>query len=154
MIAIEAASVVSGVVTGNDLILKKFNNTTMNAGNVRGPQGVKGDKGDLGEPAPVAAWTAPALLNGWVNNGAPYELAGYYLDRRIVYLKGLIRTGVLGSPAFVLPVGFRPAQLLVINTISNNAIGRVDVSADGSVTPVAPSSSAYVSLDGLSFRIA
>ena len=47
MIAIEAASVISGVVDGNNLILTKFNGTTINAGNVRGPQGVQGVPGSI-----------------------------------------------------------------------------------------------------------
>lgn len=39
MAAIEAASVISGVVNGDNLILTQFNGTTINAGNVRGPIG-------------------------------------------------------------------------------------------------------------------
>lgn len=154
MKAIEAASVIKGVVNVNNLILTKFDGSTIDAGNVRGLKGDKGDKGDLGEPAPVAAWIVPAMLNGWVNFGAPYETVGYYLDRRQVYLKGLIKSGVVGSPAFVLPLGFRPALLNIINVISNEATGRIDVTSAGSVEPKLPSSNSYISLDGLSFRIA
>jgi hypothetical protein len=42
MEAIEGASVVDGEVIGDDLILTKFDTTTINAGNVRGPAGVTG----------------------------------------------------------------------------------------------------------------
>lgn len=48
MLAIEGASVVDGAVVGDDLILEKFNGSTINAGNVRGPQGVQGDPGTDG----------------------------------------------------------------------------------------------------------
>lgn len=43
MLAIEASSVVSGAVVGNNLILTKHDGSTINAGNVRGAQGVPGD---------------------------------------------------------------------------------------------------------------
>lgn len=39
MAAIEAASIVSGYISGDDLILTRFDATTVNAGNVRGPAG-------------------------------------------------------------------------------------------------------------------
>lgn len=42
MLAIEAGSVVSGAVSGDNLILTKHDGSTINAGNVRGPQGVTG----------------------------------------------------------------------------------------------------------------
>ncbi len=47
MIAIEAASVISGIVTGDNLILTKFNGSTINAGNVRGPAGPQGPAGSI-----------------------------------------------------------------------------------------------------------
>lgn len=47
MLAMEAATVVSGVVTGDNLILKTKNGTTFNAGNVRGPQGAQGPVGSI-----------------------------------------------------------------------------------------------------------
>ncbi len=45
MLAIEAASVVSGAISGNDLILTKHDGSVVNAGNVRGPQGNVGAQG-------------------------------------------------------------------------------------------------------------
>lgn len=42
MIAIEASSVVSGVISGNNLILTKHDGSTIDAGNVRGPTGSPG----------------------------------------------------------------------------------------------------------------
>jgi hypothetical protein len=42
MLAIEAASIVSGTISGDNLILSKFSGATVNAGNVRGPKGDTG----------------------------------------------------------------------------------------------------------------
>ena len=52
MAAIEATAVVSGAVSGDNLILTKKNGTTVNAGNVRGP---KGDTGNTGATGPQGA---------------------------------------------------------------------------------------------------
>ena len=59
MLAIEAGSVVGGEIVGDDLILTKHDTTTINAGNVRGPQGIQGiqgiqgDTGDTGPQGPI-----------------------------------------------------------------------------------------------------
>lgn len=47
MLLIEAASVVSGVISGDNLILTKHDGSTINAGNVRGPQGIQGIPGAI-----------------------------------------------------------------------------------------------------------
>lgn len=47
MLAIEAQSVVGGHIDGDDLILEKFDESTINAGSVRGPQGDQGPAGDV-----------------------------------------------------------------------------------------------------------
>lgn len=47
MLIIEAASVIAGIVTGDNLILTKRDGTTINAGNVRGPQGSQGVPGSI-----------------------------------------------------------------------------------------------------------
>lgn len=48
MLAIEAQAIVGGAVQGNNLILTRHNGEIINAGNVRGPQGLKGDQGSQG----------------------------------------------------------------------------------------------------------
>lgn len=53
MIAIEAASVINGGVVGNNLILTRKNTTTIDAGNVRGPQGIAGPVGPTGPTGPI-----------------------------------------------------------------------------------------------------
>jgi len=59
---IEAASVVSGQVVGDDLILTKFDSSTINAGDVRGPQGIKGDPGDDGVGIPAGGTEGQILV--------------------------------------------------------------------------------------------
>lgn len=49
---IEDQAIVDGEIVGDDLVLTKNNGTLVNAGNVRGPQGVPGPPGGLGE-API-----------------------------------------------------------------------------------------------------
>jgi hypothetical protein len=55
MQAIENASVVSGTVTAGNLILTKFNGTTINAGSVIGPTGPTGPTGEVTTAAMNAA---------------------------------------------------------------------------------------------------
>lgn len=99
-------------------------------------------------------WTEPSpLLNGWVNFGAPFNNAGYYKDPQgRVFLKGLVKSGSISTtlPIFTLPVGYRPAGSEVIVTISNGAIGRITVQADGDVI-AENGSNVWFSLDNASF---
>jgi hypothetical protein len=63
-------------------------------------------------PPPVntpTAWVAPALLNGWTQQGGGYTKIGYRKIGDIVYLRGNVASGgTTGSPVFILPVEFRP----------------------------------------------
>lgn len=81
MLAIEAASVVAGIVSGNNLILTRFDGSTIDAGNVRGPKGDTGDTGPAGVQPPTgcmlpfAGATAPT---GWLLcNGAEISRTTY-----------------------------------------------------------------------------
>lgn len=97
----------------------------------------------------------PAFTNSWVNYGSPYSNAGYIMrPDGWVALIGVIKSGTLGSSAFTLPPGFRPSKLQSLLTLSNGAAGRVDIGADGTVTPISPSSNLSVVLDGLHFKAA
>lgn len=55
MLAIEAACIVDGDVVVNDLVLTRHDGTTINAGNVRGPQGPQGIQGPIGNTGPAGA---------------------------------------------------------------------------------------------------
>lgn len=93
------------------------------------------------------------FMNSWVNFGTSDAPAAFWRDPLgWVYLRGLIKNGAVGSAAFTLPPGFRPPLRETFVTISNGAVGRVDVQADGLVIPQAPSNNTYVSLAGIRFR--
>ncbi len=47
---IEDSAIVGGHIDGDDLILERFDAGTVNAGDVRGPQGLVGPPGDMGGP--------------------------------------------------------------------------------------------------------
>jgi hypothetical protein len=100
-------------------------------------------------------WTAPTFTNSWVNYGNGYSNAGYYKDPfGIVRLRGMISGGTMAFAAFTLPSGYRPETKLLCSTISNAAAGRVDIGTDGTVTVFTPSTNAWVSLEGITFRVA
>jgi hypothetical protein len=102
------------------------------------------------------AFIAPTLVNGWINYGAPHTNAAYYKDKEgRVHLRGLIKNGTAtgGTILFTLPAGYRPSTSgqSVFAVISNNALGRVDVKANGDVVVIV-GTNPFLSLDGISFR--
>ena len=99
------------------------------------------------------SYVVPNFLNSWVNlTPAEYNPAGYYKDAfGRVYLRGMISSGTVNAAAFTLPAGYRPEWRILCAAVSNFALGRVDVFANGDVMPVSPSNNAWVSLDGVSF---
>jgi hypothetical protein len=95
---------------------------------------------------------APNFQNGWLNFGAGFQTVAFYrdvFDR--VHLKGLIKSGTIGQPAFTLPVSYRPASRCMYMVNSNAGVGRVDIYADGRVT-VEQGVNTWAGLDGISFR--
>lgn len=94
------------------------------------------------------------FLNSWVNYGSNWADAAYWRDPfKIVHLRGLIKTGTVGSAAFTLPPAFRPEANETFSVLSNSALGRVDVQTDGQVIPASPSSNTWVSLSGITFKV-
>jgi hypothetical protein len=91
--------------------------------------------GELSALLSPPAIITPAMLNSWVNWGPPHPGAGYFKVGQFVCIRGLIKSGVIGSAAFILPAGFRPKERELFATISNFAIGRLDVFPTGEVTP-------------------
>lgn len=99
-------------------------------------------------------WNAPTLTNSWLNYGTPFNPTGYWRDPNgVVHLRGVIKSGTIGSSALTLPAGYRPANSEIFVAISNGAIGRAVVDASGGVTPDI-GSNVYFSLDGMTFRAA
>jgi hypothetical protein len=100
-------------------------------------------------------WTYPQFLNGWENYANSYQSASYRKgpDNR-VYLSGLIKGGTTGgtTPAFILPVGYRPTARHIFPTIGNSpTLGRIDVSEHGEIF-IYYASTSWVTLDGISFE--
>lgn len=101
----------------------------------------------------VEASIAPTLLNSWVNYGAPFIPSHYYKDASSrVHIEAVVHSGVVGSPVFTLPVGYRPPATHLFAIDSNGAHGQVSVASNGDVT-VGIGSNVYASLSGISFRV-
>ena len=102
----------------------------------------------------IGATNQPAFLNGWLNYDVTYNSAAFRKDALgYVHLKGLVRSGGVGSDIFVLPVGYRPALRAIFAGLnaSNNAVGRIDVLPTGNISPQLTSNS-WVSLEGITFK--
>jgi hypothetical protein len=108
-------------------------------------------------------WTAPTLLNSWVNYGSSSD-AGYYKDSLgRVNLRGFIKDGTVDNTngvIFTLPAGYRPGTDLIFSALGSNAaesaaeIARIDVRANGNVMAIPINTfvtGAYCSLSGISF---
>jgi len=81
------------------------------------------------------------FTNSWVNYSIGYHQEAQY--RRIgdvVELRGMIKSGTIGSAALTLPVGFRPGggHHLFPTDSNANAHGRVDAQSDGQIIPRVP----------------
>lgn len=148
------ATIVS-VINGNLDAANLANNavTTPKIANLAVTEGKVADKAITpGKLSDQPAWIVPTFLNAWVNHSAQYNSAGYYKDSLgIVHLKGLVKSGTIGAAIFNLPAGYRPLTQYLTATISNSAIGRIDVTATGDVL-AALGSNAWISLDLVSFR--
>ena len=93
------------------------------------------------------AWITPTLLNGWVKHDSEPK---YFKDTLgLVRLKGNLKSGVLDTKAFILPVGYRPSNTARIPIVSDT-YGRLTIASDGSI--IIYSGSNIFSLDGISFR--
>lgn len=96
--------------------------------------------------------TVASFNNSWTNYGSPYYEVSYRKDVfNVVQLRGVLKSGTVGSSAFTLPPGFRPTKTLKLAVVSNDAIGLLEIASSGAVTPKSPSSNVYVSLDNISF---
>jgi hypothetical protein len=101
-----------------------------------------------------ALWTpVTAFLNGWLNYGGTYTPAAYRKVNDLVYLRGLIKSGTLSTPAFNLPVGYRPAWDHHFTGLSNSALAGIRVFQDGRVTPGDPGNNVWIALDGIVFGV-
>lgn len=96
----------------------------------------------------------PPFLSSWVAFDATTDqIPGFWRDPfGWIHLRGVAKSGTVGSPLANLPPGFRPPSRERFVVISNDAVGRVDVEPDGDIVPLSPSNNTYVSLSGIRFR--
>lgn len=100
------------------------------------------------------AWTPATLTNGWVNYGSGLPDAAYRkLSSGEVLLRGTIRSGTIGQPAFTLPAGYRPGATGEVaasgGSTSSSILTVVNFKATGAITVTVGSYFAY--LDGVRF---
>ncbi len=104
------------------------------------------------------AWITPTLSNGWVDVGLGYNPFGYWRDSfGVIHLRGLIKSGPVGSVICTLPTGYRPANRESLPAIAsdgvNYAICRIDVATNGEIYQVGgPNYALALWIDGLTFR--
>jgi len=103
----------------------------------------------------IGAPGQPPFLNGWTNTGLSYvPAAGYYKDPfGVVHLKGDIKSGIITTTAFRLPVGYRPGHELDEVILQSPGSGAdLYISPDGYVN-VDTGSNSTAFLDGVTFRV-
>lgn len=103
------------------------------------------------------AWITPTLLNGWGGfNQNGYTTARFFKDSMgYVHIDGLIKGGsvVAGTTVFVLPVGYRPSQVLSSASMSastdevTTSLTRIRVGTDGQVQLSSGALSGFVVLN-------
>lgn len=103
----------------------------------------------------------PSFQNSFTNFGGGWETVGFWKDPfSMVHLHGLVTNASdkSGFNIFTLPTGYRPADNLLFPQVrgnpENHIFTRVDVLDDGSVQPALMSAGNWISLSGISFRIA
>jgi len=82
----------------------------------------------------VGAWTDMVLQNSWVNFDSAWEKPGYRkLNKTTVEFRGLIKGGITTSDTVLtnFPIGFRPSARVIITTISDDNMARIDIKING-----------------------
>jgi hypothetical protein len=119
-----------------------------------------------GGPVAIDSWHMvgtlgePAFASGWIQYAGALGQVGFrkFPDGK-VQLKGLVMsTGAhaANDVIFTLPVGYRPAELIIWDTgLTGTGVCRVDIQTDGRVMFVASSIAigvnSYITFDGLDF---
>lgn len=84
------------------------------------------------------AFQTVSFTNSWVDyDAANFYVAGYMKDSLgFVHIRGLVKSGVIGSSIFTLPAGYRPLKAVTFPAVSNSAFGILQVATNGTVLPV------------------
>lgn len=98
-------------------------------------------------------WIIPSIASGWKAYGAAnYDVVAYIKKQGVVWIKGIVSatSGSVGSTIFTLPVGYRPSKTKIFVTPSTNSgNARLDIRADGVITPTELTSGGTVAYVGL-----
>lgn len=98
------------------------------------------------------SWTGVAYANSWVDFGGGFYGVAYMIDSLgFVHLRGIMKSGTLGTTAFTLPVGARPVSNIAQIVGSNSAAGFFTLTSGGLFQPSAGSSNTSFSCDGIVF---
>lgn len=98
------------------------------------------------------AWISPTLNSPWVNYANGYQTAQYMKDEfGVVHLRGIIKGGVSGGIAFVLPVGYRPALNEVFASAQSQLFGTCTVFSNGNVIVIGSGVGTSFSFGNVSF---
>ncbi len=93
-------------------------------------------------------WTNFTYEHGWVDYDTTYNPGGYVKDPfGWVHLRGLVRTGTVGTSIATLPAGYRPSHIVLWDSQANGALCRTDVNPSGTVV-ASSGSNAWWSLEG------
>lgn len=90
----------------------------------------------------------PAFGTGWSNYGSGSEACAFRKDRAgRVYIKGLAvsstHTTGTGNKVFVLPVGYRPSELIHLASTGNGKFAQLEIDTSGNVYCGAADSATY-----------
>lgn len=105
-----------------------------------------------------AAGKNPAFNTNWENYAATdyWNTCAFYKDQfGVVHLKGLVYNTVgsgLNTTIYTLPEAYRPLKNYMFPSIGNNVFARVDVMSNGNVYLSVGTGSAFLLLDGITFR--
>jgi hypothetical protein len=85
----------------------------------------------------IGAGGEPAFANSWANHGSGFETAGFRkLWDGTIELKGVVSNGTIGTTAFTLPTGYRPALTQSFPSMAGaptSTTGRITVNTTGTV---------------------
>lgn len=114
---------------------------------------VNADVGAIDAVLDGTAWAVATYQNSWANFGGAYSGAKYRVKGGVVFLKGLVKSGSLGT-VFALPEGLRPLETNRWEVASDSGTAAVDVTATGLVMVAAykgGGSNNSLSLSSISF---
>lgn len=96
-----------------------------------------------------SGWVAVTMLNSWVAYDNAYGRTDNTLIRKIgnvVFIRGLVKTGTLGTVAFTLPSGWRPEIHQIFGSSSIDVFHQVRIQSNGDVIPNTGGGSGWCSI--------